>query len=294
MRVLDPYDCGGQDRKAQLHCHTTASDGQWAPQAVVERYRSRGFSFVALTDHNVVTDATGLSDHEVCVVSGVEVTVPRPVRPLGPHVGCLCVSRLPKGRSPEDVFAKVEAVGGVAGLNHPSWTGNLWTGRWRRSEIRRLRGFRFVEVWNPHSDPDADTQLWVEAVRAHGPSHPVSPVASDDLHRDHQFGRAWAVVRTERLDARALVDALRRGSVYATTGPQARFGVRRGAVVVESDAAVVRFFDAQGHLRLETHRGAAEYEPNAGDGFVRVECLGRSAGRAWSAAFWVVEDAGSL
>lgn len=290
MRVLDPYACGGQDRKAQLHCHTTASDGQYAAEAVVARYRSCGFSFVALTDHDRLSDTTGLSDHEVCVVSGVEVTVPRPVHPLGPHVGCLAVSRVPRSRKPEDVFAEVEAAGGVAGLNHPSWTGNLWTARWRASEVRRLRGVRFVEVWNPHSDPDADTQVWVEAVRAHGPAYPVSPVAADDFHRDAQFGRAWTVVRTEALDAGALVEALRRGSVYATTGPQARFAVRDGAVVVESDAAVVRFFDAAGRLRLEVPRGMAEYEPGRADGFVRAECLGRSAGRAWSAAFWVLDD----
>lgn len=290
MRVLDPYARSGQDRKAQLHCHTDASDGKYPPQAVVELYRSLGFSFVALTDHDVVTEAAGLADPEVCVVAGVEVTVPRPVRPLGPHVGCLGVARMPLARTPEAVFAEVERAGGVAGLNHPSWTGNLWTARWKKSEVRRLRGFRFVEVWNPHSDPERDTQLWVEAVRAHGPAHPISPVAADDFHRDRHLGRGWTVVRTERVDTAGLLDALRRGAVYATTGPQARFCARDGAVVVESDAAVVRFFDAQGRLRREVPRGAAEYEPELADGFVRAECLGRSAGRAWSTPFWVLRD----
>lgn len=290
MRILDPYALPGHDYKAQLHVHTTASDGRYAAEAVAERYRAAGYHFLAITDHDVLTDVSGLSDPDFCVVPGVEVTVPRPVRPLGPHAGCLGVAQKPRARTARTLFAEVDRSGGVAGLNHPSWTGNLWTARWRTSEVRRLRGFHFVEVWNPHSDPDADTRVWVEAVRAHGPGHPVAPVAADDFHRDGQFGRAWTVVRAERVDAAALLQALRRGAVYATTGPQARFAVQHGAVVVDSDAARVCFFDARGRPRLEVPRGATQYEPGPEDGFVRVECRGRSAGRAWSAAFWVLPD----
>ncbi|MDR7606974.1 MAG: hypothetical protein QN116_07005, partial [Armatimonadota bacterium] len=93
----------------------------------------------------------------------------------------------------------------------------------------------------------------------------------------------------EEVSQRALREAFRAGAVYATTGPQARFGVRDGCVVVESDASRVRFYDRHGRLRVEVARGFAQYEPAPQDGFVRAECLGRSSGRAWSAAFWVVE-----
>ncbi len=288
MRVLDPYAVPGQDRKAQLHVHTTRSDGRHPPEAVAERYRCAGFSFLAVTDHDVVTDISGLSDREFCVVGGVELTVPGPVRPLGPHLGCLLVQTVPRARNVQQAVEEVAAQGGLTGLNHPSWTGNLWSGRWSARRTRRLRGVRFVEVWNPHSDPEADTRRWVEVVRAHGPTHPVFPVASDDFHHDGQFGKAWVVVRTEEVSERALRDALWAGAVYATTGPQARFGVQDGCVVVESDASRVRFYDLRGRLLLEVARGSAQYEPAPQDGFVRAECLGRSGGRAWSAAFWVV------
>ncbi len=290
MRVLDPYAVPGRDRKAQLHCHTTRSDGRYPPPAVVERYRAAGFSFLAVTDHDVAADVSALSDPEFCVVPGVEVTVPRPVRPLGPHVGCLLVRSVPRHREVLRLLAAVEAEGGVAGLNHPSWAGNLWTGGWSRRRVRSARGVRFVEVYNPHSDPEEDTRRWVEAVRAHGPAHPVFPVASDDFHHDGHFGLGWVVVRTVGVTEDGLRDALRRGAVYATTGPQARFCVREGVVVVESDAARVRFYDAHDRLKLEVPRGFARYEPGPEDGFVRVECLGRTAGRAWSAAFWVVGE----
>jgi hypothetical protein len=290
MRILDPYAAPGADRKAQLHAHTTASDGRHTPQAVADRYRSRGFSFLALTDHDVVACTEGLSDAEFCVVPGVEVTVPAPLRPLGPHLGCLLVRSLPRGRDPRQMVEEVVRKGGLVGLNHPSWKGNLWTARWTSSRARRLGVVQFVEVWNPHSDPDEDTRRWVEVVRLNGPGRAVFPVASDDFHHNGQLGRGWVVVRTEEVTEDALRQALRRGAVYATTGPQARFASRDGCVVVETDASRVRFYDAHGRLRAAFSRGTAEYEPAPEDGFVRVECLGKAAGRAWSAAFWLVPD----
>ncbi|MER3456518.1 MAG: hypothetical protein C4304_06470 [candidate division GAL15 bacterium] len=287
--MLDPYAHPGVDRKAQLHCHSTGSDGRYPPEAVVERYRQLGFSFVAITDHDTVTDASRLSDHACCVIPGVEVTVPRPVRPFGPHLGCLFVHRPPQARTAQAAIWEVVQAGGVAGLNHPSWTGNLWTARWGTSEVRSLRGFHFVEVWNPHSDPELDTRRWVQAVRWCGPEHPVAPVAADDFHRDGQLGRGWVVVRVPSVTAAALREALLRGAAYATTGPQAAFGVRKGAVWVESDAGEVRFYRACGRMVHRVRRGCAQYEPAPQDGFVRVECHG-ATGHAWSSAFWVLPD----
>lgn len=286
--MTDPYALPGLDRKAQLHGHTTRSDGRCSPEGVVERYRAAGFSFLALTDHEVVTDTSSLSDSEFCVVPGVELTVPRPFRPLGPHLACLLVSSVPRGRRLAELVAEVEQQGGISGLNHPSWTGNLWTARWTPRFIRGLRGYRFVEVYNPHSDPERDTRLWVQVAWICGPDHPVFPVASDDFHHDGQLGRGWVVVRAPEVSADGLRRALRSGAVYATTGPQASFRVRQGAVVVESDAPRVRFYDAAGRLKLEAYRGFAEYIPGPTDGFVRVECLGRTSGRAWSSCFWVL------
>ena len=42
----------GSFYKANLHCHTTNSDGKWTPEQVKKAYRERGYSIVAFTDHN--------------------------------------------------------------------------------------------------------------------------------------------------------------------------------------------------------------------------------------------------
>ena len=38
--------------KGCLHTHTTCSDGKLSPQAVADAYESRGYDFVAFTDHD--------------------------------------------------------------------------------------------------------------------------------------------------------------------------------------------------------------------------------------------------
>ena len=67
--VLNPYadvdwEAVGQ-HKANLHTHTTQSDGHMTPTQVIDEYRSRGYSILALTDHNLCTwPWTGLADME--------------------------------------------------------------------------------------------------------------------------------------------------------------------------------------------------------------------------------------
>lgn len=67
--VLDPYADVNWDNteqyQANLHTHTTQSDGWLTPNAVVDEYRARGYRILALTDHNLCTwPWTGLATME--------------------------------------------------------------------------------------------------------------------------------------------------------------------------------------------------------------------------------------
>ena len=43
----------GNFYKANLHLHTTVSDGVWSPEEAKRRYAERGYSILAFTDHEV-------------------------------------------------------------------------------------------------------------------------------------------------------------------------------------------------------------------------------------------------
>lgn len=290
MRILNPYAAPGSYRKAQLHCHTRRSDGRFEPADLARRYRDAGYTFVCFTDHDRVTRCEEVNDESFLAMPGVEETVVRGVRPLGPHLGRLFVDGLLGSGDAQERITRTLASGGVPVLHHPSWTGNLWTGSWSLQSIAALRGPFLVEIWNPHSDPEKDARCWSAALRAHGPDAHIGGVAGDDCHNDAQFNRAWVMVKVPVVGGEALRAALLHGAVVATTGLVAEFGVRDGGITVDSDGDEVHVFDAGDRTR-RILPADGRYEPAGDEGFVRLECRA-GARRAWSQAFWILAEEG--
>ncbi len=295
-RIADPYAVPGQYRKAQLHCHTTQSDGRYAPRELLERYRVAGYTFVVVTDHDRVTECADLNDATFLALPGVESTIARPFRPLGPHLGRLGAPGSLHIRGAQAAIDATVAAGGVVSLHHPTWNGNLWTGGWSLAEMVRLRGYHLIEISNHHSRSNADVRRWTAVLRHRGPTSPVGGAAADDLHRDQDFDTGWVMVKAAAVTAQAFLGALRGLALYSSTGPTAEFGVRGGAVTCATDASEIRFFDAGDRVRYQAPGPEAVYPARGDEGFVRVECLGRSARdegqrpTAWSQAFWVLGD----
>ena len=65
----------GKFYKANMHCHTTVSDGRMTPQEVKELYMSKGYSIVAYTDHHVLIPHPELKDENFLPLNGVELNV---------------------------------------------------------------------------------------------------------------------------------------------------------------------------------------------------------------------------
>ena len=69
-KYLLPKD--GSFYKANLHCHTTVSDGRKSPEEVKELYKGAGYSVVAYTDHDVMVPHHDLSDDSFIALTGFE------------------------------------------------------------------------------------------------------------------------------------------------------------------------------------------------------------------------------
>ena len=64
--------------RANLHLHTTFSDGELPPAEVVAAHAAAGFSTIALTDHDTLAGIEalgGLEGHGVAMISGVELSI---------------------------------------------------------------------------------------------------------------------------------------------------------------------------------------------------------------------------
>ena len=68
----------GNFYKANLHCHTTFSDGRLTPAEVKELYKSLGYSIVAYTDHDILIPHDELNDGEFLALHGFEMEINDP------------------------------------------------------------------------------------------------------------------------------------------------------------------------------------------------------------------------
>jgi hypothetical protein len=120
--------------KGNTHTHTTESDGDSTPDEVARWYRSHGYDFLILSDHNVLTSIEGLAalegaDGNFLLMRGEEVSDVFGKKPI--HVNGLDLERLvpPQGgTSVASVIQRnvdaVRSAKGVPHINHPNFGRN--------------------------------------------------------------------------------------------------------------------------------------------------------------------------
>ena len=172
--------------KGNLHAHTTFSDGRRPVAEVVARYRELGYDFLAITDHD---DRIGddywfnipSGDDRMLVLTGIELDY----RPLSQHVGKIMGDR-------ETLYV----------LNHPARYGlNV-------KQILYRIGVISEDGLPIHAVEITDTGAYqaqhdVELIR-------LPKIATDDSHRDDEFGRAWVEVDAAR-SPDAIIRAIKAG-----------------------------------------------------------------------------------
>lgn len=65
----------GNFYKANLHCHTTCSDGKKSPEEVKALYKKLGYSIVAYTDHDIFLPHDDLNDDTFLALHGFEMEI---------------------------------------------------------------------------------------------------------------------------------------------------------------------------------------------------------------------------
>ena len=65
--------------KANLHCHSTVSDGRLTVEEIKAQYMKHGYSIVAFTDHDVLLDHSDLNEPgRFLALNGYEMEVNEP------------------------------------------------------------------------------------------------------------------------------------------------------------------------------------------------------------------------
>lgn len=61
--------------KANLHCHSTNSDGKKTPEQLKEMYKNHGYSILAITDHENPNNHSYLNDEDFMMITGYEAYI---------------------------------------------------------------------------------------------------------------------------------------------------------------------------------------------------------------------------
>lgn len=73
--LLQNNENGFKYYKANLHCHSTMSDGKKTPEEIKRYYINRGYSAVAYTDHDVFITHNDLTDDSFVALNGFEFEI---------------------------------------------------------------------------------------------------------------------------------------------------------------------------------------------------------------------------
>lgn len=233
----------GNFYKANLHCHTTVSDGRFTPEEIKNMYKEKGYSIVAYTDHGKLVPHDDLTDDSFLALNGAEnawtdyyYTCPKD-SPEYQERECTDHGLIaPKGVTelptiPYPANTRVLSVANVnsarrtyldAGFfvthNHPMWSMEPF------EHYMAYETPTAVEIMNYGSflsgASDYNEHIFEDMLMA---GKRVYCIATDDNHnkigKPDSFG-AWTVIKSPALEYGSVMDALFKGSFYSTEGPE--------------------------------------------------------------------------
>jgi hypothetical protein len=305
--VVNPFEADGIWLRCALHAHTTNSDGEMSPAVLARHYERAGFDVLAITDHWVRT--VEASSAKLLVVPGAELNATLAGSGLDVHILALGLGADPvRPQAGLDGLAEtvgwIRANGGLPYMAHTYWGGL------RSGDFAACKGLAGLEVYNAGCEIEVGRGLasvhWDEALETGALLHGI---AVDDCHHPgYDSARAWVWARCAERSERAVLDALREGTFYSSTGPrihgltvgdtdvEVRTSPARSITLVSSPRKGARVNAGRlGYPRdamiLERTDGgeitAARLDRPAQARYGRVEVEDAGGGRAWTNPLWM-------
>lgn len=242
--------------KASLHTHSTVSDGKLTPEALRDAYKAKGYSILAITDHSVMVQHQHLNQPDFLMLTGVEIDMeetdnavnlydrklhmcligkdpmrqwipfrdPRPIPASVPYEAGCEIGGLARIYDPENinkVIAECNRQGFLVTYNHPCWSLE------RYPDYAPLKGLWAMEYRNggciAEGFDENNSRVYDDLL--HQGNHLV-PVCADDTHDTVYkngygvLGTNWTMIGSEKLEYSAVIQAMEKGDLYASCGPE--------------------------------------------------------------------------
>ena len=261
--ITNPYEnvdwAGFGQYKADLHVHSTNSDGAALTSDMVEDHYAKGYSILAMTDHNYFTqswDQVSLGPVDPGRMGEIQSGAGRGGRGMigldnaseqssTDHINTFFdSSNSPAGETMADVFAKAEASGGISHINHPGrYTGGSngddGSSIAAANDIVSIKKYQNLFTTYPSCagmeiinktdiDSKSDRVLWDNILKQTMPAgRPVWGFSNDDAHSTDMVGYSWNVMLMPELTQAAVRTAMTTGAFYAVSRVSRLDGINR-------------------------------------------------------------------
>ncbi len=288
--IASTYGSSGEWLRGNLHSHTTVSDGTRPPEEVIADYESRGYDYLAISDHDSFVDPNAYQQRTgMVLVPAVEVTA------LGPHILHIGTTEIVEPHADrQGVVNAIGAQGAFAVLNHPNWQSHY--NHFPQELMEQLQGYAGIEIYNGVIERLQGIPLATDRWdRLLSQGRQVWGFGTDDSHRPEDVARSWSVVQVDERTPGAIVEALRTGRFYASTGVSIQT-IQTGentVSVTTADAQRIRLISDYGVIQKTIDSSDAvfrlpedlTYGSNAT--YVRIECYGQGGQMAWTQPFFL-------
>ena len=266
----------GKFCKANLHCHSTYSDGKLTPAELKELYMSRGYSVIAYTDHDILVAHDELTDENFLALHGFEtentdehnfrtchlcyiaIKKDNMTQPNW-HRGAYLFGGAPEHKdevkfdedqpdfvrryTPENINLMIKnarKAGYFVTYNHPTWSLEDYP------QYIEYEGMNAMEIVNygciAEGYDDYDPRVYDDMLRA---GRRIFCTATDDNHNhrakdDPQYDSfgGFTMIKARSLDYEDITAALLKGHFYASQGPLIRsLWLQDGKVHIKTSAA---------------------------------------------------------
>lgn len=227
--ILNPYEdinwATFKRHKANLHTHTTESDGSFDLPEVVKMFADAGYTILSITDHDVVgPDQTtwpwedyGVSpeDFNMLAIKGNEISSPD-------HINSFFNDYSDANQTSERLAIKeIGKRNGIAMMNHPGRYASRRNTQFYLDLYEEFDHLIAMEVVNKRDVFPNDRILYDSVLSYMMPQRPVWAVSNDDFHRLEHFGTSYNIflLPENGLETESFREAFEKGHFIAVYDP---------------------------------------------------------------------------
>ncbi|MCX8081878.1 MAG: CehA/McbA family metallohydrolase [bacterium] len=275
MEIINPFEGKGNWYKGNLHTHTNISDGKYTAEEICELYSKKGYQFIAITDHNIISKE--IQHKNMLVMRGVEL------HPEGFHIVGIEVKNgfASEETTIQKVIDMLKENSSLVIIAHPYWSGKT------SSDLLQLNGYTGIEVYNNvchHLIGKGYSSIHLDEVLQTGKK--IFGFAVDDSHSEEHIGSGFIMVRSSRCDKEDIALSIKKGHFYSSTGVSIKnISLEDNIISVECDPA--EYIDFIGYNSLGKRFSGkdiryAEYQIKGNEIYIRIEITDRYGKKAWT------------